>query len=81
VIDPGEQLVFTFSGGNPARNIISMDQFQGYLIADCGYPGARGYVFMSDGFGGIADLAMGYLAPVIPIDAGGKRVPMGADAR
>ena len=81
VIDPGEQLVFTFSGGNPARNIISMDQFQGYLIADCGYPGARGYVFMSDGFGGIADLAMGYLAPVIPIDAAGRRVPMSDNAR
>ncbi len=81
VIDPGEQLVFTFSGGNPARNIISMDQFQGYLIADCGYPGARGYVFMSDGFGGIPDLAMGYLAPVIPIDARGRRAPIGGDAR
>ena len=79
-IDPGEQLVFTFSGGNPARNIISMDQFQGYLIADCGYPGARGYVFMSDGFGGIADLAMGYLAPVIPFDAQGRRLPIGGDA-
>ena len=80
VIEPGEQLVFTFSGGNPARNIISMDQFQGYLIADCGYPGARGYVFMSDGFGGIADLAMGYLAPVIPIDAAGRRIPIGDHA-
>lgn len=79
-IDPGEQLVFTFSGGNAARNIIGMDQFQGYLIADCGYPGARGYVFMSDGFGGIADLAMGYLAPVIPFDAEGRRVPAGGDA-
>ncbi len=79
-IDPGEQLVFTFAGGNPARNIIGMDQFQGYLIADCGYPGARGYVFMSDGFGGIADLAMGYLAPVIPFDAEGRRLPTGCDA-
>ncbi len=79
-IDPGEQLVFTFSGGNPARNIIGMDQFQGYLIADCGFPGARGYVFMSDGFGGIADLAMGYLAPVIPFDAEGRRLPIGGDA-
>lgn len=79
-IDPGEQLVFTFSGGNTARNIIGMDQFQGYLIADCGYPGARGYVFMSDGFGGIADLAMGYLAPVIPFDAEGRRLPVGGDA-
>ncbi|MYB52544.1 MAG: hypothetical protein F4X77_10160 [Acidobacteriia bacterium] len=79
-IEPGEQLVFTFSGGNPARNIIGMDQFQGYLIADCGFPGARGYVFMSDGFGGIADLAMGYLAPVIPFDAEGRRLPIGGDA-
>lgn len=79
-IDRGEQLVFTFSDGNPARNVISMDQFQGYLIADCGYPGARGYVFMSDGFGGIADLAMGYLAPVIPFDAEGRRLPIGRDA-
>ena len=79
-IDPGEQLVFTFSGGNAARNIIGMDQFQGYLIADCGYPGARGYVFMSDGFGGIADLGMGYLAPVISFDAEGRRRPIGGDA-
>ena len=79
-IEPGEQLVFTFSGGNPARNIIGMDQFQGYLIADCGYPGARGYLFMSDGFGGIADLAMGYLAPVIPFDAEGRRLPIGGHA-
>lgn len=79
-IDPGEQLVFTFSGGNPGRNIIAMDQFQGYLIADCGYPGARGYVFMSDGLGGIADLGMGYLAPVISFDAEGRRRPIGGNA-
>ena len=79
-IDPGDQLVFTFSGGNPARNIIAMDQFQGYLIADCGYPGARGYVFMSDGLGGIADLGMGYLAPVISFDAEGRRRPIGGNA-
>ena len=79
-IDPGKQLVFTFSGGNSGRNIIGMDQFQGYLIADCGFPGARGYVFMSDGFGGIADLAMGYLAPVIPFDTEGRRLPTGGNA-
>ncbi len=79
VIEPGEQLVFTFADGNPARNIIRMDQFQGYLIADCRYPGARGYAFMSDGVGGIADLAMGYLAPVITLDSSGRRIPLGYD--
>ena len=80
-IDPGEQLVFTLSGGNPARNILGTDQFQGYLIATCGYPHARGYVFISDGFGGIADLAMGYLAPVVPRGPDGKRAVLGEEAR
>ena len=77
LIDPGEQLVFTLSGGNPARNILGTDQFQGYLMATCGYPHARGYVFISDGFGGIADLAMGYLAPVVPLGPDGKRLVLG----
>ncbi len=70
----GEQLVFTLSAGNADRNIAAMDQFQGYVIADCRFPGARGYVFMSDGFGSIADLAMGYVAPSIPIDSAGRRL-------
>lgn len=73
-IDPGDQLVFTLSGGNPGRNIIGTNQFQGYLMAVCGNPRAGGYAFISDGFGGIADLAMGYLAPVIPVGPDGKRL-------
>ncbi len=70
---PGDQIVFTLSGGNPAQNVQGTDQFVGYLIADCRYPGARGYAFISDGFGGIADLAMGYIAPVVQVDSNGKR--------
>ncbi len=81
MIDPGDQLVFTLSGGNPVRNIIGTNQFQGYMMAVCGNPHARGYVFISDGFGGIADLAMGYLAPVVPVGPDGKRLVHAEDLR
>ncbi len=73
-IDPGDQLVFTLSGGNPERNILGTEQFQGYMLARCGFPDARGYAFISDGFGGIADLAMGYLARVVSLGPNGRRV-------
>ena len=73
-IAAGDQLLFTFSSGNAERNVAAMDQFQGYVVADCHFPGAEGYVFMSDGFGGIADLAMGYVALRIPVDASGRRL-------
>ena len=81
MIDPGDQLVFTLSGGNPERNIIGINQFQGYLMAVCGNPRARGYTFISDGFGGIADLAMGYLAPMVPVGSDGKRIVRSGDPR
>ena len=81
VIGPGEQLVFTLSEGNPARNILGTEQFQGYVMAVCGYPDARGYAFISDGFGGIPDLAMGYLAPVIPLSPEGRRLVLGETGR
>ncbi len=78
-IDPGDQLVFTLSGGNPDRNILGTEQFQGYMMALCGFPDARGYAFISDGFGGIADLAMGYLARVVSLGPNGKRVVIARD--
>ena len=81
MIDPGDQLVFTLSGGNAERNIIGLDQFQGYMMAVCGNPRARGYAFISDGFGGIADLAMGYLAPVVPVGFDGRRLVSSEDPR
>ena len=81
MIDPGDQLVFTLSGGNAERNIIGLDQFQGYMMAVCGNPRARGYAFISDGFGGIADLAMGYLAPLVPVGFDGRRLVSSEDPR
>ena len=75
-LEPGHQLVFTVSGGNPTQNILGTPQYQGYLVAECGYPDARGYAFISDGFGGIADLGMGYIAPVIPLDSRGRRLAL-----
>ncbi len=79
-IAAGEQLVMTVSGGNTAQNIIGTSQFQGYLMAVCGFPGAHGYAFISDGFGGIADLATGYLAPIVATDPKGDRIAPGAHA-
>ena len=79
VIEPGEQLTFTLSAGNPVRNILGVEQFQGYVMATCGYPNARGYAFIADGFGGIADLAMGYLAPEVQLGADGKRKVLAGD--
>ena len=73
-IDAGEQLVMTLSAGNSAQNILGTSQFEGYIMAVCGFPEARGYAFISDGFGGLADLAMGYLAPIISTDAEGGRI-------
>lgn len=80
-LEPGQQLVFTLSGGNPVQNILGTPQYQGYLVAECGYPGARGYAFISDGFGGIADLGMGYIAPVIPLDPRGRRLALPEGSR
>lgn len=80
-IDPGDQLVFTLSGGNRERNILGTEQFQGYLMALCGFPNARGYAFISDGFGGIPDLAMGYLARMVSVDPSGKRIVASGDIR
>lgn len=78
-IEPGEQLVFDLNEGAPDRNILGLEQFQGYLMAVCEYPNARGYAFIADGFGGIADIGMGYLAPVVSIDPDGRRAPGGGD--
>ncbi len=73
-LNPGQQLVFTVSGGNSVQNILGTEQYQGYVVAVCGYPGARGYAFISDGFGAIPDLGMGYLAPVVEVNSDGKRL-------
>jgi hypothetical protein len=67
VIDGGDQLIFTLSSGNAARNVVGNAGFQGFLIAQCEFQYAHGFAFITDGFGGIPALAQGYLALVIPL--------------
>jgi hypothetical protein len=66
VIEAGDQLIFTLSGGNNAQGIAGAPEFQGYIIAVCDFQYAHGYAFITDGFGGVPALAQGYLALIIP---------------
>jgi hypothetical protein len=74
-IAAGEQLIYTLSGGNAAQNIAGAPEFQGYIIAVCEFQYGHGFAFITDGFGGIASIAQGYLALIIPTDFGGNRIP------
>jgi hypothetical protein len=49
----------------------SMPNFQGYIIAQCGFQYAHGFAFVSDF--GARNLAMGYLALIIPEPGTGSR--------
>src|SRR5262249_12022516 len=42
LIQPGTQLSFTLSQGNPGQGIAATPGFHGYVIAGCGFPLARG---------------------------------------
>ena len=42
MIQPGAQLSFSLSQGNPAQGIAATPGFHGYVIASCGFPLARG---------------------------------------
>ena len=70
VIPAGEQLIFLLSSGNAAQEIDGAPEFQGYLIAKCDFPLARGFALIEDGFGSIAfpTRSSSYLAEVIPTD-------------
>lgn len=65
-IAAGKQLVFTVSGGNAAAGIAGTPGFQGYIIAQCQFQYAVGYGSITDGFGGVPQIAQGYLAQLIP---------------
>jgi hypothetical protein len=69
IIEGGDQLIFTLSGGSPDpdQNIVPSEGFQGFLIVQCDFQYAHGYAFITDGFGGVPALAQGYLALVIPV--------------
>lgn len=80
-VSAADQLVMTVSEGNPERNILGTSRFEGYVMAVCGFPAARGYANIRDGFGGTADLAMGYLAPVVAYDSEGSRIDVAGGSR
>lgn len=59
----GQTLVFSLSSGG-TNGIAGTSGFQGYIIATCNFPYARGYAFISDV--GAQKLAQGYLAEILP---------------
>ncbi len=65
----------TSAGGPWAATVLSIAQgFQGYVIADCDFQYAHGFAFVTKV--GTTDVAMGYLALIIPDSPfGGGRVP------
>ena len=64
-VGPGEQVAFRLSSGNPARGVEPLPDFQGYLVAQCGFQHAQGFVFVTEQVGGASVLAQGYLAEVL----------------
>ena len=64
-VDAGEQVAFRLSSGNPTRGIDPLPDFQGYLVAECGFQHAQGFVFVTEQVGGASVLAQGYLAEVL----------------
>lgn len=71
---PASQDFGTVAPGKVVANLAStlMPNFQGYVIAQCAFQYAHGFAFISDF--GARNLAMGYLALVIPEPGTGGRV-------
>jgi hypothetical protein len=61
----GKQLAFTLSSGNAAQGIAALTDFQGYLVAECEFQHAQGFVFVTEQVNGTAILAQGYLAEIV----------------
>ena len=64
-IDAGEQVSFRLSSGNAARGVDPLEDFQGYLVAQCSFQYAHGFAFVTEQVGGASVLAQGYLAEVV----------------
>jgi hypothetical protein len=60
----GETLTFILSGGG-THGLRGNPNFQGYIIAQCGFLYAHGFAFITDGPIGQARVAEGYLALVL----------------
>lgn len=65
LLEAGDQLSFTLSEGNLNQGVASVSDFQGYLVAVCGFQYARGFAFVTEQINGTAILAQGYLAETI----------------
>jgi len=65
----------TSAGGPWASTVLTLaPNFQGYIIADCDFQYAHGFAFVTKV--GTTDVAMGYLALIIPDSPfGGARIP------
>ncbi len=62
---PGRQLLFTLSEGLPSSGIPPKPGYKGHLWVDCEFVGARGYAFLTNGYGGEITAAHGYLPEVV----------------
>jgi len=71
----------TSAGGPFASTVLTLaPNFQGYIIADCDFQYAHGFAFVTKV--GTTDVAMGYLALIIPDSPfGGNRIPQAFPAK
>ncbi len=69
-IEAGRQLAFTLSSGSPGQGLVPLADFQGYLVAECGFQHGHGFAFVTEQVNGVAILAQGYLAEVIDDPSG-----------
>ncbi len=61
----GKNLAFTLSDGNALQGVDAVTDFQGYLVAECGFQHAQGFAFVTEQINGAAILAQGYLAEIV----------------
>ena len=77
VVESGETMVFTLSGGGATWNLRAAPNFQGFVVATCDFQFAHGYAFLSSGGLGLPVWAQGYLGLVLAFDREGNRVVNG----
>ena len=73
VVPAGGQLIFTLSGGHAGQYVAATPGFQGYIIVLCQFQHASGFAMITDGFGGVPQIATGYLAQAIGAFPGGRK--------
>lgn len=64
IVEAGDHLVFLLSTGG-SHGLFATPGFQGYIIAECNFPQGRGFAFITDGPGNMANVGAGYLAEIV----------------